>query len=756
MVAAIDKRRVDIVTATAALFLVTGAVNLQMPLYGAYAAAAGHGTSVIALAFAAYIAGLLPTLLLLGGISDRVGRRKALTWGLSAALAATTLMLAWPEMRTLFVSRTLQGVGVGLSMGAGAAYLSERQEHADSNRATARVTAATSLGFGSGALFTATVLLGGTTLRPVSLWVHGAAAIVCLLLVRRLDEQPPRGGRLLRLPSVSPETLPAGLAISTAWAVTGVVISLLPSQLAVHGLSVWGGHALFLVNGTGVLVQSAARRLPPRRSLQVGFALLPVGFLAVLLGAWQGLLSLVLIGTVTCGAACYGFTYLGGLAVVNRADPARRARAVSGYFLCGYLGFGLPSVLIGFLSEGIGLMAALSVFGAVLTLACLILAGRFRLAVAVASVLLCNVWSPARAEQPAASLRAEESRAAGPSPSLVSPDRTLNLAVWLRVGTFMSNTDASRPGDDLYGSGLLQLMLNGRVHPNVGWQADLRADYGGGTMNSDASLLDVIAKLESSSNVLNLWLGRMLVPSDRSNFSGPWFISPFFYPGMYGGPDGAAVGPRRGPGGRNNGATLWGQLGGGLFKYYAGVFDLHAPEEAPLLSTRLGLSLLSPEPGFGSRSAYFGEDRLAVGANFQLKRRGSQSPPPLMGQLPLSDDYRAAGGDLLFEKAFGSGVGTIESAYQQFFGRFERHRWHAFVLLACGARLPANHEWVQVLVRLQRAGVRLPTAGSAHVLDLQATYAVDKHAIKVMLGYSAFRLLASKSHVALLGVQIMR
>jgi MFS family permease len=50
--------------------------NLQVPLYGTYAKIAGFGSGISAIAFSTYVAGLLPTLILLGGISDRVGRKK--------------------------------------------------------------------------------------------------------------------------------------------------------------------------------------------------------------------------------------------------------------------------------------------------------------------------------------------------------------------------------------------------------------------------------------------------------------------------------------------------------------------------------------------------------------------------------------------------------------------------------------------------------------------------------------------------------
>src|SRR5207247_1850560 len=83
-----------------------------------------------------------------------------------------------------------------------------------------------------------------------------------------------------------------------------------------------------------------------------------------------------LAGAATAGAACYGFTYLGGLAAVSRAGGADRARAVSGYFLCAYLGFGLPSIALGFLADRIGVLPALVGFGLLVVVASLALLAR--------------------------------------------------------------------------------------------------------------------------------------------------------------------------------------------------------------------------------------------------------------------------------------------------------------------------------------------------------------------------------------------
>ena len=358
----------------AALFLVTAAVNLEVPLYPTYAQAAGYGTGLTAVVFAFYVAGLLPVLLLFGGISDKVGRKTILLLGLLVAFGATLLVTLVPTIQALLLARVLQGIGVGLSVGTGTAFLAELWGEGGASAAAALTAVTTSLGFGGGALLTSAVLLQGTSTTPASYGIVLGAIAGVMLATLFLPSPKPVGGTIMRLPAFPKGSVTLGFAIATAWAVTGLVISVVPSQLSLQGLAAWSGPALFLVNGTGALMQPWARRLSAERSLLVGFVLLPVGYALLVLGAWWGALSLILLGASVSGAACYGFTYLGGLTAVSVISGDSRARAVSGYLLFAYVGFGAPSVLVGFLAERIGVPVALAVFLGVVIVVCGVLA----------------------------------------------------------------------------------------------------------------------------------------------------------------------------------------------------------------------------------------------------------------------------------------------------------------------------------------------------------------------------------------------
>lgn len=357
------KRPVLIVAA--AVFLITHAANLQIPLYSTYAKMAGFGSGISAIAFSTYVAGLLPTLILLGGASDRIGRKTVILASLLFACVATFLMIAQPSIYTLFITRVLQGIGVGLITGTGTAYLSALMPQ-NAKKVATYIGLTTSLGFSSGALFTNMVLSYQQSLVPLSYWVVFVLILGCIGLAIGIPEQPTTSSSLVRLPSFPPGAIWAGLAIALAWSLAGIVGVILPTQLAQYGLPNWSGPMLFIIVMAGVLFQPVARRLEARRSLQIGAVLLVLGYLTFTCGAWLGQLSLVLAGVAIAGTACYGFTYLGGLAEVVQLGGSQSARVTSGYFVCAYLGYGVPVILIGFLAEQFGTVNTLIGFGMIL------------------------------------------------------------------------------------------------------------------------------------------------------------------------------------------------------------------------------------------------------------------------------------------------------------------------------------------------------------------------------------------------------
>jgi hypothetical protein len=219
--------------------------------------------------------------------------------------------------------------------------------------------------------------------------------------------------------------------------------------------------------------------------------------------------------------------------------------------------------------------------------------------------------------------------------------------------------------------------FSGQVLGFVGWTANL-AVYGntpatvlfgpppppeGPPVVFEARAMDLVAQLDFMDE-FHLWGGRMLTPSDRTNFSGPWFISPWDYPGVYSVPGGGFtyVGPRGTEEiGREVGVVAWGDIGKGKFKYYGGVMDLDnvavVPSNTPLYTGRVAYAFIGDEPGFYGSSTYYGaKDILALGVAVQYQKR--------FNFAGAQDDLLEINADLLAEFNVGdAGTITAEGAY---------------------------------------------------------------------------------------------
>jgi MFS family permease len=268
---------------SAALFATTYAVNLQAPLYSAYAANSHVGATAITIAFAAYVAGLMPTLILLGGMSDRIGRRVPIALALVLGVAGTAFLVLTPTWPVLVLARLLLGISTGFATTAGTAYMAELFSADRTRHSTLLVTSATSLGFGGGALATGLSLSAqGPSFMPASYVAFFCVApllALAVLLLPRADA--PKKVAMLRLPVFPPGTWRFGVALAIAWSATGMTIAVVPLQLEMQGLGVYTGIVIFLAVFVGFLSQPLARRLSNHAALSVGFALVPLGFLTL-------------------------------------------------------------------------------------------------------------------------------------------------------------------------------------------------------------------------------------------------------------------------------------------------------------------------------------------------------------------------------------------------------------------------------------------------------------------------------------------
>jgi hypothetical protein len=215
-----------------------------------------------------------------------------------------------------------------------------------------------------------------------------------------------------------------------------------------------------------------------------------------------------------------------------------------------------------------------------------------------------------------------------------------------------------------------ELRFSGKVTDIIGWTANLtvdgrtRAMAAGGPIAFQAQALDLIGQLDLMDE-FHVWMGRMLTPTDRSNFSGSWFMAPWNYSGVldtYYGPRGTEEV------GRETGVTVWGDIEKGKFKYYAMMGDLDSnfgndsyASQSPLWALRAQYAFIGAEPGFyGSSTYYGGQDIVALGAAFQYQKDfqlGSSSAGN------TADNLTGFNADILAEFKTGAGTPGIEAAF---------------------------------------------------------------------------------------------
>jgi hypothetical protein len=311
----------------------------------------------------------------------------------------------------------------------------------------------------------------------------------------------------------------------------------------------------------------------------------------------------------------------------------------------------------------------------------------------------------------------------------------IDVGAWTRVGSvFQGGTDKSKLNDWHMDTALIELHAGGKIHKKVGVTVDLVSNMqslfnppgnGTGEGGSYVAIEDAIISFDFVDE-FHLWAGHLLVPVDRANASGPFFMIPWNYPGFFSG----VSAPLEGPSGRNNGTVLWGDISGGKLTYLAGVFDNASVATSPLFSGRLRLALWDPEPGFWGNGSYFGDKNLlSVGVGAQFQKHGSAS-------MTADKDWTDLNGDVLVEKKLpGGGWVTGEGAYYHYNvldGGFS----DMFYVLAAFASPTVGVGNIQPMVRYQWEKIKANTGANPWNLDVGLSYLVKGPALRAVATYS--------------------
>jgi MFS family permease len=351
--------------------------------------------------FATYPIVLILVLVLLGNISDYIGRRNTLLIGLIFLLISALAFASAPNVFWLFAGRILQGIGVGLTAGSGAAALVEFNPTSNKKYPGSINTITQAFGLFLATIIGAVLIKYAPSPLHFSYWVLTAIVIVSMILCLLIPQN--KTPESIRKTGWKPQGIQippgqwglyalAALAIGTGFA-NGAVFLSLGAQIARDVI----GTNDILVIGTvlsiayllGAVSATIAGRMGPRTSIRAG--MISVFLTVIMLVTASELHSFVLfVIAAILGGLGYGFSAAGGigLAVIN--SPAQyRVQFISAVLVVAYLFQGLSAYGGGVISTAFGFSNAiwiLSIVVAFLALLTLFLSMKNRMAMVSAPI----------------------------------------------------------------------------------------------------------------------------------------------------------------------------------------------------------------------------------------------------------------------------------------------------------------------------------------------------------------------------------
>jgi len=254
------------------------------------------------------------------------------------------------------------------------------------------------------------------------------------------------------------------------------------------------------------------------------------------------------------------------------------------------------------------------------------------------------------------------------NPALAGETFQLGNDASITVGAGVRASIRSTDGDTDAFLDSARLYFGGQLNKVVGFTLNTEIKTEGGIFPylpgdpHGITILDAVARFEFS-DYFNIWAGRMVLPNDRANLDGPYYLGVWDYPI-------ASAFPSE-FNGRDHGVTVWGQTGGGKFKYYAGAFEgckdnnpcgSGATDSGDLYYVgRLSYNFWDPEAGYFVSSDYFGKKEIlsiGVSANYQNNATGTVLDPGSYFGWSIDG--------LMQKKVFGENVLTFEGAYYHY------------------------------------------------------------------------------------------
>lgn len=356
-----------------ALLVFTMGTSIITPLFPLYQDRFDLGNGAVTFLFAVYSIAVVPTMLVMGNLSDRFGRKRVIIPALTAMTLGSLVMGLADSVPWLIAGRVLQGIAVGSMLGVGTAFVVDHARNTGRARAAEIAGLGFRLGFGLGPGLAGIVSHSTGNSIHIPFLMHAGVMVVAFAAILAIPETIQRTRAPLRIDVGVPSGQLVAFATFLAPAIflmsflDATLLSVVPlymvEELGVTNVAVIGLVG-FLILGMGGVTPFLFGGLDPRRAVILGTSTSAVASLLVVAaaGADSPLLVIVAAGAIGLinGLILQGATTICGISVPRE----QRGRLISALYMCAYSGT-IPTVGLGYLSQGIGLTGALVVFSAI-------------------------------------------------------------------------------------------------------------------------------------------------------------------------------------------------------------------------------------------------------------------------------------------------------------------------------------------------------------------------------------------------------
>src|SRR3954463_8292269 len=367
--------------AACSLVAVFAASASPIPLYELYRRTDGLSHANLSLTAVAYFLAVMAALVVLGRLSNHLGRRPVALAALAVTAAGTLVLTEVPSGAPLIAGRGLQGIACGLASSALAAFIVDSAPSSPSWLASAVTTGSPMVGLTLGALASGALAEYGPAPRALIYVVAASVLVACAGLIvaaRETVARAPGAVAGLRPQVVMPKAarglLPAASATFVAtWALGGFYQAFGPSVAADQlGTS---NTLIAAVIFASLMAPSAigaplAGRTTPAGAQRIGIFMFFAAVVAILLSLHAGAVVPFVMASAVAGGA-QGTTFAGSMrALLAEATAAERAGVLAAIYLISYGGAAIPGLIAGQLSRTLSLFDIALGYGALAALAC--------------------------------------------------------------------------------------------------------------------------------------------------------------------------------------------------------------------------------------------------------------------------------------------------------------------------------------------------------------------------------------------------